>query len=700
MQSYKYKMRQIFVLISFASILLFNINAVGQSHVCGTDEHYKSLWEANPKLKEIMKANEISAPVPEYQLSNSRADKPKLIVPCVFHIIHNNGTENISKDRVYQALDFLNSCLAGTNNQSSVRAQFRDLIAQFDIEFRLATIDPNGNCTDGITRTESELTSAAGENVKSLINWNTLKYFNIWVVENIDREIGIPGTVLGYAQFPTDPNNQNFGIVIRADNINANSTTLTHEVGHCLGLFHPFQDGCGAENSDCELQGDGVCDTPPSAEPNFGCNRTLNSCDFDPRLDNIENFMDYSSCGNMFTIGQDERARRLFALKSFLYSEANLQKTGALADARTIVCKPTADYYIGNTTACANGTIQFFQNSTNNTEAQYEWTFTNQNGTVVTASGESPRVDFLEPGIYTLKLRAFTTAGEDIIEEEKAFEIFPEVSNLADPRGYDFEYSGQFDEPGFIRNEDQNGLAWQVGFNAGFRGLGSAFLNSVEAEEGFTYSFQLPPYDVTAADEKVIRFKLATARRFPASSDILRVRASINCGQTFTNLRQLSGDLLYAASKRDYSAPFTPDPTEWQDVTIDIPSTFRNARNLIIRFDVENRQGNNMYIDLVGIGSQSWVNLNSIDKKSSEVEIYPIPANDIINITSNNNVSNAIIKVYNVQGQLLKTINNINLSSNPISFSPVNLNINAAGVYNIKIESQEQVYVRQIIIKN
>ncbi len=340
--------------ILLASILSFAlINTQAQEIIpCATDQVHYQMKQANPLLAmEEERGNQEASKIANALLTNKNFAKQGNVkyIPVVFHVIHNGGSENITQAQIMDQMRILNEDFrkkAGTNGDKSTNPNATDM----EFEFRLAQVDPNGIRHDGINRIQSTATENASDNVKALSRWNSTKYLNIWVVKSISLGGSSGGTVLGYAQFPFymnfAPNND--GIVIRADyvgSIQSGNTshmgrTLTHEVGHWVGLYHPFQDGCtGQTASNCSSAGDRVCDTPPVSEANYGsvCDATLNSCKGDnPDLpDMINNYMDYldGKCANTYTLGQKARAiAEMNLYRSAIYSNNNLAAAGILPD--------------------------------------------------------------------------------------------------------------------------------------------------------------------------------------------------------------------------------------------------------------------------------------------------------------------------------------------------------------------------------
>ena len=97
---------------------------------------------------------------------------PDVTVPVVMHIIHNGGSSNISDAQVLDAMRVINEDFSKTNRDTAdVIAFFRARYANVSFQMKLAKLDPNGNCTTGITRTYSTDTNIGDDRVKNLIKW-------------------------------------------------------------------------------------------------------------------------------------------------------------------------------------------------------------------------------------------------------------------------------------------------------------------------------------------------------------------------------------------------------------------------------------------------------------------------------------------------------------------------------------------------
>ena len=238
-------------------------------------------------------------------------------IPVVVHIIYNTAEQNISDASIYSQLDVLNADYRKQNaDVSNVPSHYTGAAADVEIEFCLAHVDPDGNWTDGITRTQTTTTQWSGSSngMMSAADgghdpWPHSDYLNIWVVS-------LNPQFLGYAYPPgANPNGmvigyKNFGTVgSYLSNIYDEGRTATHEIGHWLDLFHLW--GPGADNTDCTAS-DMVDDTPVQAQANYNCpSGNQVSCSNGPHGDMYMNFLDYvnDDCMIMFTEGQKARMR-------------------------------------------------------------------------------------------------------------------------------------------------------------------------------------------------------------------------------------------------------------------------------------------------------------------------------------------------------------------------------------------------------
>ena len=166
----------------------------------------------------------------------------------------------------------------------------------------MATKDPAGNTSTGITRTKTDRTSFGDDDtVKSSTSggiepWPTDQYLNLWVCN-------LGGGLLGYAQFPGGPPETD-GVVILYTAFGSKGAaktpfnlgrTATHEVGHWLNLRHIWGD-----TEDCSGT-DFVDDTPNQQHPNYGKPGFPHiSCSNGPNGDMFMNYMDYVDDDSMF----------------------------------------------------------------------------------------------------------------------------------------------------------------------------------------------------------------------------------------------------------------------------------------------------------------------------------------------------------------------------------------------------------------
>ncbi len=274
MKSKYYKFVIISALLLVAQIS--KVNAQGGLK-CGTDEKMRELYASHPEMlqQQIDYNNSLTELIKNMKLEKTA--EAKHIIPVVFHIIHCNGPENLPDANIYDAINVINTDWNKRNLDTSMvighgtaNNPFDTILAKMNFEFRLATIDPNGNCTNGIDRIYSHLTYSADDNSK-LNQWPRDKYLNIWVIH--DFKTATSGVQpAAYALLPAGASGwmaQYDGVISLYDYIGSiapsngtNSRTLTHEIGHYFNLEHPWSTAGDITDPARPCGDDGVDDTP------------------------------------------------------------------------------------------------------------------------------------------------------------------------------------------------------------------------------------------------------------------------------------------------------------------------------------------------------------------------------------------------------------------------------------------------------
>lgn len=194
-------------------------------------------------------------------------------IPVVFHILHMGGAENIDDSDCITALDYVNKDYARLGNDTSlIDPLFDTAYINSHIHFELAKKDPMGNCTNGIVHHYNENTNwQQGDALFHYIysgfggmNWSPSRYLNIYVVKSIIDDGNSAGVIIGYTYIPgTSPNFSSDAIVYTGSGSWLTNQvavrSLSHEIGHWLGLSHTF----GSSNNAGEDCGnDDISDTP------------------------------------------------------------------------------------------------------------------------------------------------------------------------------------------------------------------------------------------------------------------------------------------------------------------------------------------------------------------------------------------------------------------------------------------------------
>jgi hypothetical protein len=201
-------------------------------------------------------------------------------------------------------------------------------------------------------------------------------------------------------------------------------------------------------------------------------------------------------------------------------------------------------------------------------------------------------------------------------------------------------------------------------------------------DSGTISELNLPFENLSTLSNPVLVFDLAHKRYSTSYSERLRVLYSINCGATWQSLYTKSGNNL-ATTTGTTTSSYMPSDNDWRDEIIDLSGITDND-DVIIKFEFRSGWGNNVWIDNVRV-----MNGTGIEEIANDVNVYPNPATDVINITTPDNVLR--VEIFNMQGQLVKAeagnVNNISVRDL------------ANGIYTLKLTTDNGSSVHKIVKK-
>lgn len=700
--------------------LLFFIALTGklfsqQAFNCITDEIFQQQINSNPqyKLNQQNLEKETETYIKQHQQNKTTAAAP-LILPIVFHVIHTGGSGNISDAQIVDQVRILNEEFIRMQADTvNTPAAFKPLVGKLNVEFRLPTIDPTGNCTNGINRIYSNLAqcSYTWDDVKALSYWPNNKYINIWLIETMHYPGNMTCNGGGYSSFPGGPNNLD-GVVMRSELIGSIGTAATsswgnwkgryliHELGHWFNLIHIWG------NTTCGT--DLVSDTPTHQTSNSGCPtfpyNAFNTCGTGPDGEMFTDYMDYTSgyCLNMFSAGQalrmDACINSSTSGRNNLWSTANLNATGTNNPyTYTANCAATPNILpYGPIIACAGDSVQFTDNSYGGTITSRTWNFFGNPASSLT--NPVVKVKYNTPGVYNVAL----TSSNGIASNTNTFTAKVYVlanttnTNYIVPFTDGFENATNFNND-WVRVNHDNDTTWRRFTNTSYSGSACVGIKNYDNMAPLKDELISPAYDLSALSTATLNFRLHFATQTVNDYDKLEVFMSTNCGASWTIKYTRLASALKTVTVNYTSSHIPPvGSTEWRQETIGLTTNTWGSNPVRFKFKFTSGGGNNIFIDDINLFGTTATRISEIINENS-VSIYPNPVQNNLNINlgliKNSDVE---INIKDVAGKTVLSKNNkLIKGDNTLNIETANL---ASGLYFVQISTEGFTSTKKIVI--
>ncbi len=625
------------LLVLLLAIISFTGKSIGQDiNPCSTAAMYRKYLQENPKIADIDK--ELDRQIKDYithhadmgkfARKTSEADPDTFDIPLVVHVIHDYGTEDIEDNKIYELVNEMNKFYSLRNDVGAVVTAFKPYIGNARIKFHLATKDPFGNDSKGITRRLNYLTYGGDDQAK-FDQWSPSNYINIWFV-NVIGEKAKNGIIVAYATPPATAAAAPYrdGIIANASFVDdaktpgASGSSIDHEMGHILNLSHTFgkTNDPGTNKSGACTDDDDVDDTPPT-DGCLGCcllNDTICSQNYFkiyndihgadslanyPDTANEQNIMNYAYCKLMFTKGQVARMHAALnndiGGRDSLWTATNLARTGALLPVKDLA--PVTDFSskMGvNSTwfTCPGTSLTFKSMCWQDTVVTVNWSFTNGATNATATASEDPTSAknvvstvvnaFTEPGWVKITLAATgNNSGTTTTEYNRSVFVADKTGTSATDYFMEFNSADTAKWPLF--NYYNNNFKWQYSdagmydnssiMYTGFDGRGFSPTGTPlgDYDDMYTQPFDLTSYGTTGSCN--LNFFYSGASRTANSynyNDSLDITYSTDHGISWKKLDVLTGSRL--ANKGAIATSYKPTGSwDWSPMTIAVPAGAR-----------------------------------------------------------------------------------------------------------------------------
>ncbi len=606
---------------------------------CYTVEYQEFRKKNNPALPsaedfEQVMSNQIEA-AQSGQVNNGIL-KGVLQIPVIVHVVHFGepvGTgPNIAAGQVYSQIEVMNEDFRRALGTRGFNDDPRG--ADVQIEFVPALVDPDGNLLKepGIHRYRGLLPAYVLEDIEILVKPATIydpnRYLNLWTVN-------FAALLLGYAQFPDPAHGLAFGVGCNTGgattdgvvqlysafgsrekfpqgNYTANydlGRTVTHEVGHWLGLRHIWGDGgCGVD--------DYCGDTPMAAASNSACPVGKVSCG---SVDMVENYMDYTydGCMNIFTKDQALRMRTVLTKsarrRELLSSTVHLQPVALDAAIIDIVsprgqrCNSNMlpEVLLRNLGQSTLTSVTINYQVDGGQVKSYQW-----NGSLKTGDIELVTLPAISAGEGSHTLTVFTSApngGSDAYAFNDRWSDEFIISN----EGERLDFLETFDSGLYppsnkwqIQNPDRCESWSPYSTISGADGnlTTAVYMNFYNYQaKGTTDALVLPLVNLNTPEDANLEFDIAYAPNGSAL-DKLEVYISVDCGLNYKKIYEKAGSAL--ATTAEVSNAFVPSSaSQWRREVVSL-NNYRSSQALI-KFVATNDEGNNLFIDNIYVSGAS-----------------------------------------------------------------------------------------------
>lgn len=633
-------------------------------------------------------------------------------LPVVVHVIHNGEAagsgNNISYAQIQSQIDVLNEDfrrLPGTPGFNTHPSG-----ADVEIEFCLATLDPAGQplVEVGVHRIDRNdfawnappfSMSYAKQTILPATQWDPNQYLNIWVMP-------LTSGLLGFAQTPDASTLNDLplvgggattdGVVIRptsfgrVGNVNApfhKGRTLTHELGHWLGLIHTSGDGnCSAD--------DGCSDTPPTDGQHYGCPAGTVSCG---QASMIENYLEYTddACMNIFTTCQ--KTRMLTVLEHSPRRGSLVQSTKCSQEV------PPAAYFQADLLTLCEGQMVSFTDLSPNQPSAWSWSF--PGGQPASSTDQNPQVQYAQAGIYDVSLTVSNGFGSTqrtvqqmiVVNESGPSVFFLETFESGIPTTWTIENSDQKQTWAVREVEGQPG------------GTQAAWVNCYQyPERDARDRLIIPALDLSGYTSVELSFEHAYRRYADGSSasdDSLLVWASKDDGVTFPYLLAALGEAGGGefSTGPDTAGFFIPKrPSDWcfhgsspNCKTLSL-ADLEGETAVRIAFEVVNDYGNAIYLDNITLTGVCAITSLEAEQFAQRWRLFPNPVGESLEVHGSDLGREEIrVEVLDSQGRIVSRMvvraagGEMNAAIDTRSWAP--------GVYVVVCRSGQQLAVNRVI---